>query len=175
MYTVSTMEAAIRPLGIISNSACGLLPFIDWLRTGRDIEYRFGLIQSIRLCYREYIIEEQPLHYHSPPSTLVCQFLHVGLLNSRGIENWLEIEAAGTSSCVDLFWSHSFFCISDWRKARGTVTLAAAPGVLLHGTRTDSVLVLNQALSLVELGIRIEAISDTSIGIVGFLGMCSMC
>jgi len=36
---------------------------------------------------------------------------------------------------------------------------------LLHGTRTDSVLVLNQALSLIELGIRIEAISDTSIGI----------
>ncbi|KAF9515213.1 hypothetical protein BS47DRAFT_799397 [Hydnum rufescens UP504] len=89
---------------------------------------------------------EEPLHYDSPPpSTLVCQFLHVGLLNSRGIENWLEIEVAGTST-------------------RGTVTLAATPGASASWHQNRFSTRIDQALSLIELGIRIEAISDTSIG-----------
>jgi hypothetical protein len=115
MYTISTMEAAMRPLGIVFNASCGLLPFINWIRTARDIDYRFGLIQSVRICYRKYKVNKpQHRHHIYAPScddpVGVCQFLHVGLLNGRGIENWLEIEVIGTSSCVEIF-GHNFFSL----------------------------------------------------------------
>ncbi|KAF9512803.1 hypothetical protein BS47DRAFT_1393957 [Hydnum rufescens UP504] len=69
MYTISTMEAAMRPLGIVSNSSCGLLSFINWIRTARDIDYRFGLIQTVRICYRKYkVVKPQHRHHIYAPS-----------------------------------------------------------------------------------------------------------
>ncbi|KAF9503424.1 hypothetical protein BS47DRAFT_816925 [Hydnum rufescens UP504] len=54
-YSVSTMEAAVRPLGIVSNSSCALLPFLDWaVQSRRVMDHRFGLIRTVRLCYRGY-------------------------------------------------------------------------------------------------------------------------
>jgi hypothetical protein len=104
MYSVSTIEAAVRPLGIVSNSSCPLLPFLDWvLQSRRVMDHRFGLIRTARMCYRGYRVSgsrrrvrdsnpsaEAPLREYS--------LLHVGLLNARGIENWLEIETTATSS-----------------------------------------------------------------------------
>jgi len=104
MYSVSTMEAAVRPLGIVSNSSCALLPFLDWvLQSRRVMDHRFGLIRTVRMCYRGYRVSgsrrrvrgsdlsaEAPLREYG--------LLHVGLLNARGIENWLEIETTATST-----------------------------------------------------------------------------
>ncbi|KAF9515330.1 hypothetical protein BS47DRAFT_1342045, partial [Hydnum rufescens UP504] len=98
------MEAAVRPLGIVSNSSCALLPFLDWVLQSRWVmDHRFGLIRTVRMCYRGYRVTRSRRGVHdSNPSAQpeLCEYglLHVGLLNGRGIENWLEIETTATSS-----------------------------------------------------------------------------
>jgi len=143
MYTISTMEAGMRPLGIVSNSSCGLLPFINWIRTARDIDYRFGLIHTVRICYRKYKVgkPQHRRHIYAPSCddpVGVCQFLHVGLLNGRGIENWLEIEVVGTPT-------------------QGTVVFAPTCEALVRdAAKSHRILVMQQAHSLVDLVMRIE-------------------
>ncbi|KAF9506459.1 hypothetical protein BS47DRAFT_1352731, partial [Hydnum rufescens UP504] len=98
------MEAAVRPLGIVSNSSCALLPFLDWAVQSRQVmDHHFGLIQTLRLCGRGYRVSRARRRvYDSNPSAeprvRKYIFLHVGLLNARGIENWLEIEITATST-----------------------------------------------------------------------------
>ncbi|KAF9515324.1 hypothetical protein BS47DRAFT_1342032 [Hydnum rufescens UP504] len=98
------MEAAVRPLGIVSNSSCALLPFLDWvLQSRRVMDHRFGLIRTVRLCYRGYRVTRSRRRVHgsdpsAKPELREYDLVHVGLLNARGIENWLEIEITATSS-----------------------------------------------------------------------------
>ncbi|KAF9505064.1 hypothetical protein BS47DRAFT_1354372, partial [Hydnum rufescens UP504] len=107
------MEAAVRPLGIVSNSSCALLPFLDWvLQSRRVMDHRFGLIRTVRMCYRGYRVSglRRGVHDSSPsakPQLREYELLHVGLLNGRGIENWLEIEITATSST----WISSISCL----------------------------------------------------------------
>ncbi|KAF9505069.1 hypothetical protein BS47DRAFT_579700 [Hydnum rufescens UP504] len=104
MYSMSTMEAAVRSLGIASNSSCALLPFLDWVVESRRVmDHRFGLIRTVRFCYRGYRVSrsQRGVHDSNPsaePQLREYELLHVGLLNARGIENWLEIEIMATSS-----------------------------------------------------------------------------
>jgi hypothetical protein len=178
MYTISTMEAAIRPLGIVSNSSCGLLPFINWIRTARDIDGRFGLIKTLRLCYRIYRVEDPQYrhHIHTPSfddPKRACEFLHVGLLNERGIENWLEIEVLGTPSCVHIFDPHfvRFEIDTDYQhsKAQGTVVFSPTCEALVRGPMKSSVvLVIEQGYSLVDLAMRIEDAQITRSDVVSF-------
>ncbi|KAF9518017.1 hypothetical protein BS47DRAFT_426789 [Hydnum rufescens UP504] len=37
MYPVSTIEAVMRSSGIISNSSCGLIPFLDWILQSEEV------------------------------------------------------------------------------------------------------------------------------------------
>ncbi|KAF9515329.1 hypothetical protein BS47DRAFT_1361056 [Hydnum rufescens UP504] len=100
---LSTMEAAVRSLGIASNSSCALLPFLDWVvQSRRVMDHRFGLIRTVRFCYRGYRVSrsQRGVHDSNPsaePQLREYELLHVGLLNARGIENWLEIEIMATS------------------------------------------------------------------------------
>jgi hypothetical protein len=175
MYTISTMEAAIRPLGIVSNSSCGLLPFTNWIRTARDVDYRFGLIKSIRLCHRKYRAKKPRYRrYPYAPSFNdpmgVCEFLHVGLLNERGIENWLEIEISGTSSCVDIF-GHNFFSFGltliTNTQVPGIVAFSPTCEALVRGAlKYANTLVIQKALSLVELAMRVEDAQVTRSAVV---------
>ncbi|KAF9503420.1 hypothetical protein BS47DRAFT_1356236 [Hydnum rufescens UP504] len=97
------MEAAVRPLGIVSNSSCTLLLFLDWVLQSRQVmDHRFGLIRTVRLCHRGYRVSRSRRRVHdsnpsAKPQSREYGLLHVGLLNGRGIENWLEIEITATS------------------------------------------------------------------------------
>ena len=168
MYTISTMEAAIRPLSIASNSSCGLLPFLDWiLQPGRVMDYRFGFIKTVRLCYRTYKIRNLWHRDHNSTvstdlPTRTYYFLHAGLLNERGIENWLEIELTGTSSCVDISY-FAFFGGSLTRhgtKARGTVTFAPTNAALVRNAAASGIIVIEQTLSVIDLAMQIREICD---------------
>ncbi|KAF9515321.1 hypothetical protein BS47DRAFT_791598 [Hydnum rufescens UP504] len=67
---------------------------------GRVMDYRFGLIRTLRLCAR-VSRSWRRVHHSSPsakPQLREYVLLHVGLLNGRGIENWLEIEITATST-----------------------------------------------------------------------------
>ena len=45
MYPVSLIEAALHPLGIISHSSCGLMPFLDAILDFEwFMEYRIGVV-----------------------------------------------------------------------------------------------------------------------------------
>ncbi|KAF9505063.1 hypothetical protein BS47DRAFT_579380 [Hydnum rufescens UP504] len=60
---------AVRPLGIVSNSSCALLPFLDWvLQSRRVMDHRFGLIRTVRMCYRGYRVSglRHGVHDSSP-------------------------------------------------------------------------------------------------------------
>ncbi|KAF9509392.1 hypothetical protein BS47DRAFT_1349259 [Hydnum rufescens UP504] len=98
------MEAAVRPLGIVSNCSCALLPFLDWaVESRRVMDHRFGLIQTLRVCARGYRVSRSRRRVHdsnpsAKPRVREYSFVHVGLLNARGIENWLEIEITATST-----------------------------------------------------------------------------
>ncbi|KAF9512801.1 hypothetical protein BS47DRAFT_1345075 [Hydnum rufescens UP504] len=71
MYIVSTteLEAAIRPWGIVSNSSCGVLPFIDWIQSARGIDYPLqmpGLKQeALSLVELAMQIEQSPVDPHN--------------------------------------------------------------------------------------------------------------
>ncbi|KAF9503727.1 hypothetical protein BS47DRAFT_776173 [Hydnum rufescens UP504] len=87
LYTVSPIEAALLPLGLISNSSCALSPFIDWiLKYERAMEYRIGAVRTIQCCHRL----ERALQRGWNPT-----FILVRLENGRQIENWLKIEGEG--------------------------------------------------------------------------------
>ncbi|KAF9505068.1 hypothetical protein BS47DRAFT_579597 [Hydnum rufescens UP504] len=90
------------PLGIISNSSCTLLSFLDWVFSNRLVmDYRFGRIRILRYCYGGYRLSDArhrvAILSPSEPQLRQYHLMHVGLLNGREIENWLEIEITATS------------------------------------------------------------------------------
>ncbi|KAF9508209.1 hypothetical protein BS47DRAFT_244429 [Hydnum rufescens UP504] len=49
LYPISPIEAALLPLGIISNSSCALSPFIKWiLKYERMMEYQIGAVRTLQ-------------------------------------------------------------------------------------------------------------------------------
>ncbi|KAF9504756.1 hypothetical protein BS47DRAFT_1354781 [Hydnum rufescens UP504] len=87
LYPVSPIEAALVPLGIISNSSCALLPFIEWiLKSERVMEHRIGAVHTVQLYYRHDVDRTR----------WDKRFILVGLENRRRIENWLKIELSGS-------------------------------------------------------------------------------
>ncbi|KAF9503423.1 hypothetical protein BS47DRAFT_816676 [Hydnum rufescens UP504] len=140
MYSVSTMEAAIRPLGIVSNSSCPLLSFLDWVFSHRRVmDYRFGRIRTVRYCCRRYRIQHRVRGSDPSAEPSIYNMLHLGLLNGRGIENWLEIEITATST-------------------RGIVTFSATNEALVRGAAVDddSILIGDPAQSMTDLATWIE-------------------
>ncbi|KAF9509387.1 hypothetical protein BS47DRAFT_1349251 [Hydnum rufescens UP504] len=140
------MEAAVRPLGIVSNCSCALLPFLDWaVQSRRVMDHRFGLIQTLRLCSREYRVSRSRRRVHDSNSSaepLVREygFVHVRLLNARGIENWLEIEITATST-------------------RGIVTFSPTNEALVRGAvayKNYPILVGDPGQSMSDLARQIE-------------------
>ncbi|KAF9513181.1 hypothetical protein BS47DRAFT_1344572 [Hydnum rufescens UP504] len=86
LYPVSPIEAALVPLGIISNSSCTLSPFIEWiLASERVMEHRIGAVHTVQLYYRR----------GAGRTRWDKRFILVGLENRRRIENWLKIELSG--------------------------------------------------------------------------------
>ncbi|KAF9503728.1 hypothetical protein BS47DRAFT_1369324 [Hydnum rufescens UP504] len=86
-YTISPIKATLLPLGLISNSLCALLPFIDWiLKYERAMEYRIGAMHTIQCCHR---LEHALQRGWNP------MFILIRLENGRQIENWLKIEGEG--------------------------------------------------------------------------------
>jgi hypothetical protein len=80
----------LLPLGVISNSSCPLLPFIEWiLKSERVMEYRIGAVRTIKLCHQ---------WGSRDPKGQVFGFILVGLENRRRIENWLKIGLSGPDS-----------------------------------------------------------------------------
>ena len=78
MYAVSTIEAALHPLGIVSHSSCDFEPFLDAiLNFERVMEYRIGIVRAIEVCSR----------IRSPGVFLLVQFL-----NGRGFVNWVRLD-----------------------------------------------------------------------------------
>ena len=76
MYTVSPIEVALYPLGIISHSSCGLVPFLNGiLDFERVMEYRVGIARTIE-------------YYRTPYG----RYLLVQFVNGRGVENWIRLE-----------------------------------------------------------------------------------
>ncbi|KAF9505067.1 hypothetical protein BS47DRAFT_1354385, partial [Hydnum rufescens UP504] len=77
---------------------------LDWVvQSRRVMDHRFGLIRTVRMCYRGYRISRSRHGVHdsnlsAKPQLRAYGLVHVGLLNGRGIENWLEIEITATSS-----------------------------------------------------------------------------
>lgn len=100
MYAISPIEAILRPFDIISNSSCSLIPFLDWILESEKIaDDRIGVVKTVQLYNRNYKFPKSRHNEHGrQPSNPVFEFLHVGLLNERGIENWIEIEFNGTNS-----------------------------------------------------------------------------
>ncbi|KAF9515334.1 hypothetical protein BS47DRAFT_1342049, partial [Hydnum rufescens UP504] len=143
------MEAAVRPLGIVSNSSCALLPFLDWVLQSRQVmDHRFGLIRTVRVCWRGYSVSRSRHRVHdsnpsAKPELRIYDLVHVGLLNGRGIENWLEIEITATNSAW-ISWSHVSFSLgpiligSTGLKARGIVTFSPTNEALVHGAVASS-------------------------------------
>jgi hypothetical protein len=54
LYPITPIEAALLPLGMISNSSCALLPFIDWILKSESVmEDRIGVVRTIHVYHRE--------------------------------------------------------------------------------------------------------------------------
>jgi len=94
------------------------------------MDHRFGLIRTVRMCFRRYrvSISRRGVHDSNPsakPQSRAYGLVHVGLLNGRGIENWLEIEITATNT-------------------RGIVTFSPTNEALVRGAvayNSDSVIV----------------------------------
>ena len=83
---VSPIEAALIPLGMISNSSCTLSPLIEWMiESERTIDDRIGAVRHIELYSRT--------NFRRPSD---FTFLVVGLENGGTIWNWLKIEMDDT-------------------------------------------------------------------------------
>jgi len=134
----------MRPLGIVSNSLCTLLSFLDWVLSHRQVmDYRFGRIRTMRVCFRRYRVSRSRRRVGgsnpSPESpSHIYQLLHMGLSNGWGIENWVEIEMTATST-------------------RGIVTCSPTNEALVHGAAINGHYpVLDTALSMTDLAMWIE-------------------
>jgi hypothetical protein len=89
LYPISPIEAALLPLGVISNSSCAISPFIQWiLKSERIMVYQISNVRTLHIYYRGTLV---------PPSWKL-RFVVVGLENRRHIENWLKIELNGRNS-----------------------------------------------------------------------------
>ncbi|KAF9503726.1 hypothetical protein BS47DRAFT_776184 [Hydnum rufescens UP504] len=96
LYPVSPIEAALLPLGVISNSSCALSSFIEWiLKSEKAMEHRIGAVHTVQLYRRPRI----------PDGRWNLRFMLVGLENGRQIENWLKIDLSGPDSGVPIFFS----------------------------------------------------------------------
>ncbi|KAF9504759.1 hypothetical protein BS47DRAFT_1354789 [Hydnum rufescens UP504] len=85
LYTVSPIEAALLPLGFISNSSCALSVFIEWiLKSERVIEDRIGSVRTVELYLKK--------RRSTPREGWSQRFILVGFENKRRIENWLKIQ-----------------------------------------------------------------------------------
>jgi hypothetical protein len=93
-YPVSPIEAALIPLGMISNSSCTLSPLIEWMiESGRTIDDRIGAVRHIELYSRT--------NFRRPSD---FTFLVIGLENRRTIWNWLKIEMDDTDGWAPIFF-----------------------------------------------------------------------
>ncbi|KAF9506166.1 hypothetical protein BS47DRAFT_1353057 [Hydnum rufescens UP504] len=90
LYPVSPIEAALLPLGVISNSSCALSSFIEWILKSESNEHRIGAVHTVQLYSRPRI----------PDGRWNQRFMLVGLENGRQIENWLKIELSGPDRAV---------------------------------------------------------------------------
>ena len=80
LYAVSLIEAALHPLGIISQSSCGLMQFLDAIFDfERFMEYRIGVVRTI---------EAEVSGKQS--------FFFFQLMNERGVENWVRLGIRAT-------------------------------------------------------------------------------
>ena len=78
MYAVSTIEAALHPLGIVSHSSCDFERFLDAiLNFERVMEYRIGIVRAIEVYTR------------MPPPGV---FFLIQFVNGRGIVSWLRLD-----------------------------------------------------------------------------------
>jgi hypothetical protein len=94
LYPIGPIEAALLPLGVISNSSCALFPFIEWiLKSERVMEYRIGAVRTVQLYFRD---SRLPVFLDSQGWDDV--FILVAMENRRRIENWLKIELSGPDS-----------------------------------------------------------------------------
>ncbi|KAF9508219.1 hypothetical protein BS47DRAFT_244981 [Hydnum rufescens UP504] len=85
LYPISPIEAALLPLGMISNSSCDLFWFLEWiLKSERVMEYRIGAVHTVQH-------NSQRGRY----GVGVFSVILVGLENRRGIQNWLKIQQTG--------------------------------------------------------------------------------
>ena len=80
MYTVSPIEVALFPLGIISQSSCGLVPFLNGILDFEPVmEYRVGVVRVIGFGSK---------HDRIP----FGMYLLVQFVNGREVENWVRLE-----------------------------------------------------------------------------------
>ncbi|KAF9510681.1 hypothetical protein BS47DRAFT_1347623 [Hydnum rufescens UP504] len=95
-YPVSPIEAALIPLGMISNSSCTLSPLIEWMiESWRTIDDRIGAVRHIELYSRT--------NFRRPSD---FTFLVIGVENRRTIWNWLKIEMDDTDARGTVtFWN----------------------------------------------------------------------
>jgi len=104
LYPISPIEAALLPLGVISNSSCALSLFILWiLKSERIMEYRIGNVRTVHL-YNTWTLGPQSWD-------ISFRFMAVGLENRRHIENSLKIDL-------------------NYPNMEGTVTFATTPDAL---------------------------------------------
>ncbi|KAF9521055.1 hypothetical protein BS47DRAFT_7670 [Hydnum rufescens UP504] len=132
-YTTSTIEMTMLSLGLTKEfSRPGLLPFLNVVVSHkRLIDHRLGTVQSIRL-YRG----DRPGH------SGVYEFLLVGLVNKRGIENWVRLELqAGIK--------------------RGEVDFATKPEKLIDDTAaTRERIIVGDQFLMTRLAMEIKAICE---------------
>jgi hypothetical protein len=131
LYPISPIEAALLPLGVLSNSSCALLPFIQWIvKSERIMEYRIGNVRTLHLYRRRNLGRD----------SWKQRFMVIGLENRRHIENWLKIELSGPDSSVFIFsgafvW-HVAHYLGRWvSKVEGTVTFGSTPEALNESLR----------------------------------------
>jgi hypothetical protein len=157
MYTISTIEMTMLTLGLTKEfSRPGLLPFLNAVVShGRLMDHRLGTVQSIRLYRGDH-----------PGHSGLYEFLLVGLLNKRGIENWVRLELQAGLSCVDTL--HSFSSCLPLLTAvhvrsieRGEVDFATKPEKLIDDTTaTRERIIVGDQFLMTRLAIEIKAICE---------------
>ena len=103
LYVISPIEAVMLSFGLVSNSVCRLDKFLDWMLDHQQLaDYRFGFVQSVH-TYRRYTKG----HDGKKTSRSIESSIMIGLMNHRGIENWVQVASVqGTlddTSCVCTF------------------------------------------------------------------------
>ena len=78
MYAVSTIEAALHPLGIVSHSSCNFESFLDAILNFEQVmEYRIGTVRAIQ---------------SSASMRPFAVFFLFQFVNGRGFVNWLRLD-----------------------------------------------------------------------------------